>query len=108
MSTFSQTTLAVLGLVMLGSTAVAQSNSDNFAGVDPAPSGTEMQNVYVGENSVIALPGPDSGIVSFGGYAEGGQQLSNFDFEDSVSGGGGSGGWLDDLVNSTIYYEFEQ
>lgn len=102
MTNFTQITAVLFGLAMSGTAVLAENNRENYVEVDPAPSGIEMQEVFVGNDTILGMPGRDSGIVYDGGFTASGQQRTVFDFSNGVGGGGGG---LDDLRDSTILYE---
>lgn len=102
MTNFTRITAMVFGLAMSGTFALADNNRGNYVEVDPAPSGIEMQEVFVGNDSILGMPGRDAGIVYDGGFTAGGQQRTVIDFSNGVGGGGGGFG---DMLDSLIHYE---
>ena len=109
MKNLFQITAVSLSLAMFGSVATADNNREGYVEIDPAPSGVEMQEVFVDNTSILGMPGRDAGTVYDGGITSSGQQRTVIDFSNGIGGGSGGGGrgsdGLDDLSNSIIYYE---
>ena len=92
-------------VILLAGSAVIGQEADQEADweIDPAPSGIEMQEVYVFNNGIVlGLPGADSGIVY-----DGGEGVTVFDFTDGVDmlGGVGGPGGFSHGSYTTIPYE---
>ena len=105
MTNLSQITAMVFGFVTIGAAATAENTRGTYVEVDPAPSGIEMQEIFVGNDSILGMPGADAGIVYDGGITAGGQQRTVIDF--SNGGGGGSSGRFEISPDATIVYELE-